>query len=105
MIWRGNEMFFSNFSCRLNNYGYSRTHALFKVLIPSAFLALWWVASGPYTDYALAGQFLTSAHLYTMAIGMYYVSTGTVSMNYNVFAAFAVLMDIPEVPCIRILNW
>jgi arabinogalactan oligomer/maltooligosaccharide transport system permease protein len=79
--------------------GYSKTHALFKVLIPSSFpvIVFAFILSfmGPYTDYALAGQFLTSAHLYTMAIGMYYVSTGTVSMNYNVFAAFAVLMGIP----------
>ncbi|MEL9914617.1 MAG: ABC transporter permease subunit [Thermoplasmatales archaeon] len=79
--------------------GYSRTEALFKVLIPSAFPAVIFsfILSfmGPYTDYALAGQFLTSAHLYTLAIGMYYVSTGTVSMNYNTFAAFAVLMGLP----------
>ncbi len=79
--------------------GYSKTEALFRILVPmakpviifSALLAF----MGPYTDYALAGQLITSPKLYTLAIGMYYVSQGTVTMNYSMFAAFAVLMGLP----------
>ncbi len=79
--------------------GYTRTGALFRVVLPIAkpvvIFALVLSFMGPYTDYALAGQLLTNPSMYTMAIGMYYVSQGTVSMNYGTYSAFAVLMGIP----------
>ena len=79
--------------------GYSRTGALFRVLVPMAkpaiLLAVVLAFMGPYTDYALAGQFITSPKLYTMAIGMYYISQGTITVNYGVYSAFAILMGIP----------
>ena len=79
--------------------GYTRSGALFRVLIPIAkpavLFSLVLAFMGPYTDYALAGQFLTSPGKYTMAIGMYYVSQQTMSMSYGTFSAFAVLMGIP----------
>ncbi len=79
--------------------GYSRTGALFRVLTPMAkpavLLAVVLAFMGPYTDYALAGQFITSKSLYTMAIGMYEISQNTITVNYGVYAAFSVLMGIP----------
>lgn len=79
--------------------GYSRTEALFRVLTPMAkpaiLLAVVLAFMGPYTDYALAGQFITSKSLYTMAIGMYEISQNTIAVNYGVYAAFSVLMGIP----------
>ncbi|MGC8655942.1 MAG: sugar ABC transporter permease [Thermoplasmata archaeon] len=79
--------------------GYTKTGALFRVVLPIAkpvvIFALVLSFMGPYTDYALAGQLLTNPDMYTMAIGMYYVSQGTVSMNYGTYSAFAVLMGIP----------
>ncbi len=79
--------------------GYTRTGALFRVLVPIArpviIFALVISFMGPYTDYALAGQILTSPSMYTMAIGLYYVSQGTVSMNYGTYSAFSILMGIP----------
>lgn len=79
--------------------GYTKTGALFRVLVPIArpviIFALVLSFMGPYTDYALAGQLLTNPSMYTMAIGMYYVSQGTVTMNYGTYSAFAVLMGVP----------
>ncbi len=79
--------------------GLSRRGALFRILIPMAkpviIFSLIIAFMGPYTDYALAGQFLTSPGKYTMAIGMYYISQGTITVNYGVYSAFAVLMGIP----------
>jgi len=79
--------------------GYTKTGALFRVIVPMArpviIFALVLSFMGPYTDYALAGQLLTDPKMYTMAIGMYYVSQGTVTMNYGTYSAFAVLMGIP----------
>lgn len=79
--------------------GLSRRAALFRILIPMAkpviIFSLIVAFMGPYTDYALAGQFLTSSDKFTMAIGMYYVSQGTITINYGTYSAFAVLMGIP----------
>ncbi len=79
--------------------GLSRNSALFRILIPMARPVIVFSAviafMGPYTDYALAGQFITSKGLYTLAIGMYYVSQGTIVINYGTYAAFSVLMGIP----------
>ncbi len=79
--------------------GLSRRGALFRILVPMAkpviIFSLIIAFMGPYTDYALAGQFLTSPGKYTMAIGMYYISQGTITVNYGVYSAFAVLMGIP----------
>lgn len=79
--------------------GLSRTGALYRILVPMArpviVFALVISFMGPYTDYALAGQFLTTPNLYTLAIGMYYTSQGTITMNYSTYAAFSVLMGIP----------
>ncbi|MGP6294219.1 sugar ABC transporter permease [Caldiplasma sukawensis] len=79
--------------------GMSKVKSLFRVLIPMSkpviIFALLIAFMGPYTDYALAGQFLTSKSKYTMAIGMYYVSQGNITVNYGVYAAFSVLMGIP----------
>lgn len=79
--------------------GLSKSAALFRILVPMARPVIVFAAviafMGPYTDYALAGQFLQSPKLYTLAIGMYYVSQGTITMNYGTYAAFSVLMGIP----------
>jgi len=79
--------------------GLSRRSALFRILIPMARPVIVFSAviafMGPYTDYALAGQFITSKGLYTLAIGMYYVSQGDIVINYGTYAAFSVLMGIP----------
>lgn len=79
--------------------GLSRRAALFRILVPMAkpviIFSLIVAFMGPYTDYALAGQFLTSQGKYTMAIGMYYISQGTITVNYGTYSAFAVLMGIP----------
>lgn len=79
--------------------GLSKRSALFRILIPMSIpviiFAMLIAFMGPYTDYALAGQFITSKGLYTLAIGMYYVSQGDIVINYGVYAAFAVLMGIP----------
>ncbi len=79
--------------------GYSRTGALFRVLAPIAkpaiMLTIVLAFMGPYTDFALANLFITSKGLYTMAIGMYLVSENTISIQYGVYSAFAVLMGIP----------
>ncbi len=79
--------------------GLSRRSALFRILIPMARPVIVFAAviafMGPYTDYALAGQFITSKSLYTLAIGMYYVSQGDIVINYGTYAAFSVLMGIP----------
>lgn len=79
--------------------GYTRTEALFKILIPMAVPVIIFAAligfMGPYTDYALAGQFITSKSLYTLAIGMYYVSQGDIVINYGTYAAFSILMGLP----------
>ncbi|MCL4345052.1 MAG: ABC transporter permease subunit [Candidatus Thermoplasmatota archaeon] len=79
--------------------GLSRRGALFRILVPMAkpviIFSLIVAFMGPYTDYALAGQFLTSSNKFTMAIGMYYISQGTITINYGAYSAFAVLMGIP----------
>ena len=79
--------------------GLSRRSALFRILVPMSKPVIIFAAliafMGPYTDYALAGQFITSKGLYTMAIGMYLVSQGQITINYGVYSAFAVLMGIP----------
>ncbi|MCL4323561.1 MAG: sugar ABC transporter permease [Candidatus Thermoplasmatota archaeon] len=79
--------------------GLSRRSALFRILVPMSkpviIFALLIAFMGPYTDYALAGQFITSKSLYTMAIGLYYVSQGDIVINYGTYSAFAVLMGIP----------
>ncbi len=79
--------------------GLSKTGALFRILVPMARPVIVFAAvlafMGPYTDYALAGQFISSPSLYTLAIGMYYVSQGSITMNYGTYAAFSVLMGIP----------
>jgi len=79
--------------------GLSRRSALFRILVPMSkpviIFAMLIAFMGPYTDYALAGQFITSKSLYTMAIGLYYVSQGDIVINYGTYSAFAVLMGIP----------
>lgn len=80
--------------------GYSRTHALFRVLLPMikpvVILALLLSFFGPYTDYALINIMVTSNNLWNMALGMY--STSLISshaINYGMFSAFAVVMGFP----------
>ena len=79
--------------------GLTQSQALFRILVPMSrpviIFATLVAFMGPYTDYALAGQFITTPSMYTLAIGLYYTSTGTVVMNYNVYAAFSVLMGLP----------
>lgn len=52
--------------------GYTRTAALFRVLVPMSRPVISFAAvvafMGPYTDYALASTFITRAKFYTMAI-------------------------------------
>ncbi len=79
--------------------GYSRTGALFRVLLPIAkpviIFALIISFIGPYTDYALVSVLIDKPHLYTLTIGMYSVVDGTLGMNYGTFSAFALLMGLP----------
>ena len=79
--------------------GLSRRAALFRILVPMSkpviIFAMLIAFMGPYTDYALAGQFITSKNLYTMAIGLYFVSQGNITVNYGAYSAFSVLMGIP----------
>ncbi|MCL4336093.1 MAG: ABC transporter permease subunit [Candidatus Thermoplasmatota archaeon] len=79
--------------------GYTASGALFKVLIPMSrpviALSVLLAFLGPYTDFALADIFISHANHYTLAIGLYYASQGTITINYSVYAAFSVLMGLP----------
>lgn len=79
--------------------GYSRTGALFRVLLPIAkpviIFALIISFIGPYTDYALVSVLIYKPALYTLTMGMYSVVDGTLGMNYSTFSAFALLMGLP----------
>ncbi len=79
--------------------GLSRFGAFMRILLPLskpvlAFLGLL-AFMGAYTDYAMANVFITSSNMWTLTLGMWYLSFINRSTLYNVFAAFAVLMGIP----------
>lgn len=79
--------------------GLSRAGAFMRILFPLArpivaFIGLL-AFMGAYTDYALANVFITSGNLWTLTLGMWYLSFTNRSTLYNVFAAFAVLMGVP----------
>lgn len=86
--------------------GLSRFRALFTVLFRIArpviiFLALLSFI-GAYTDYAVINVLVTKGSLYTLMLGLYYVSTiasgnAVSSVALNVFAAFSLLMGLPIV--------
>lgn len=80
--------------------GYSRTQALFKVLIPMTkpviILSLLLAFFGPYTDYAFINIMVTSNGLWNMALGMYATTQiSSQAINYGMFSAFAVVMGFP----------
>ncbi|CCC82398.1 sugar ABC transporter permease [Thermoproteus tenax] len=79
--------------------GLSRPAAFIRILLPLskpvvAFIALL-AFMGAYTDYALANVFITSGNMWTLTLGMWYLSFTNRSTLYNVFAAFSVLMGTP----------
>lgn len=79
--------------------GLSRPAAFIRILLPLskpvvAFIALL-AFMGAYTDYALANVFITSGNMWTLTLGMWYLSFTNRSTLYNVFAAFSVLMGAP----------
>lgn len=79
--------------------GLSRPAAFIRILLPLskpvvAFIALL-AFMGAYTDYALANVFITSGNMWTLTLGMWYLSFTNRSTLYNVFAAFSVLMGVP----------
>ncbi|MFB6491318.1 MAG: sugar ABC transporter permease [Thermoproteus sp. AZ2] len=79
--------------------GLSRAGAFMRILFPLArpivaFIGLL-AFMGAYTDYALANVFITSGNMWTLTLGMWYLSFTNRSTLYNVFAAFAVLMGVP----------
>ncbi len=82
--------------------GLSRTGAFFRVLLPLCLpilaLAALLAFVGPYTDYALAQQFITSNSLRTLALGLfsnYSYTTTEGSAVWGVVTAFALLMSLP----------
>ena len=80
--------------------GYSRTQALFRVLIPMTkpvlILALLLSFLGPYTDYAYINIMVTKNSLWNLALGMYATTQiSSHAINYGMFSAFAVIMGLP----------
>ncbi|MEL9990827.1 MAG: ABC transporter permease subunit [Thermoproteus sp.] len=79
--------------------GLSRFGAFMRILLPLSKPVLAFIGllafMGAYTDYAMANVFITSKDLWTLTLGMWYLSFTNRSTLYNVLAAFAVLMGIP----------
>jgi arabinogalactan oligomer / maltooligosaccharide transport system permease protein len=82
--------------------GMSRTQAFFRVLVPLCYpvlgLAAFLAFVGPYTDYALASQFIQSNNLWTLALGLYHTATppsGSGAENIGLVSAFAIVMSLP----------
>lgn len=79
--------------------GLSRFGAFTRILLPLSKPVLAFIGllafMGAYTDYAMANVFITSGDMWTLTLGMWYLSFTNRSTLYNVFAAFAVLMGIP----------
>ncbi len=80
--------------------GYSRTQALFRVLVPMTkpviILTLLLAFFGPYTDYALINVLVSKNSLWNMALGMYATTQiSSHAINYGMFSAFAVIMGLP----------
>ena len=80
--------------------GYSRTQALFRILVPMTkpviILTLLLAFFGPYTDYALINVLVSKNSLWNMALGMYATTQiSSHAINYGMFSAFAVIMGLP----------
>lgn len=80
--------------------GYSRTQALFRILLPMVkpvlIMAMLLSFFGPYTDYAFINIMVTNGSLWNMAMGLYaYSQVSSQTINYGQFSAFAVVMGLP----------